>query len=101
MPVIVESWSLYNLILVAHLVLYIGAPIWLFKQGWPILGGVVMVGSTILPIAGQTWFTDSESPAFGLLIMVELPFALIVLLVGTGISLARWIGEWRHAKGSR
>jgi hypothetical protein len=100
-PVIIESWPLYNLTLVAHLVMYMAAPVWLFKRGWPITGGVVMAVSTILPIAGQTWFTDSESPAFGLLIMVELPFALLVVLVGIAISIARWVGEWRVAEGSR
>jgi hypothetical protein len=101
MPVIMESWPLYNLMLVDHLVLYMAAPIWLFKRGWSIIGGLVMVSSTILPIAGQTWFTDSDSPAFGLLIMLELPFAAIVLLVGIGISVARWVAKWRLSQGSR
>lgn len=98
MPVIGESWALYNLTLITHLILYIAAPLFLFKRGWPIAGGLVMVASTILPIGGQTWFTDSESPAFGLLLMVELPLALVVLLIGVAVTSSRVMKKWQLSK---
>lgn len=100
MPVIMESWTLYYLTLFVHMTLYIVAPVWLFRQGWPITGGLIMVASTILPIGGQTWFTDSESPAFGLLIIVELPLAVIVLLIGVLLTISRLVGMWRLEKRS-
>lgn len=101
MPVIVESWALYNLTLLVHLFLYLAAPTLLFKRGWPIVGGLVMVASTILPIGGQTWFTESDSPGFGLLLMVELPLAVLVLLIGVAISASRSLKEWRLPRMSR
>lgn len=101
MPVIVESWTLYNLTLLVHFVLYLAAPILLFKRGWPVAGGLVMVASTILPISGQTWFTDSDSPAFGFLLMVELPLAVLVLLTGLAMSASRFLKWWRLSRMPR
>lgn len=98
MPIILESWALYNLTLLVHFLLYVAAPIILFKRGWPIAGGLVMVASTVLPIGGQTWFTDSDFPGFGLLLMMELPLATLVLLTGSVVSASRLLRERRLSK---
>jgi len=95
MPVIMDSSALYYLTVLTHFGLYIIAPIWLFVRGWPIVGGVVMLASTILPIAGQIWFTNSEMPGFGLLLVVEFPLALMVLLIGVVVTLSRWFTRRR------
>ena len=89
------SWPLYYAMLYAHWVLFLVAPIALFRLGWFATGGLVMLIATLMPIAGQTWFTDSDAPGLGLLLMVELPIAALVLLAGIGMSVARLVRRWR------
>jgi hypothetical protein len=92
---IVENYALCDALLFLHSVLLIGGPIVLFRRGWPIAGGLVSLAATILPIAGQTWFTDSESPGLGLLFMVEVPCAFAILVAGVCLTTARLIRRLR------
>ena len=81
--------------MLSHLVIYILVPILLFQAGWPIAGGVAMIVASFMPLAAQVWFTDSEAPGLGLLLMLELPPACIVTLVGIGITITRLIKRLR------
>jgi hypothetical protein len=93
--VIVQSWPLYTTILWAHWVIYLGGPIVLFWAGWPILGGLVMLAATVMPVAGQIWFTDSEAPGLGFLMILEVPPAILVLLIGVGLSTTKLVRKLR------
>jgi hypothetical protein len=92
---ITESWAIYNIILLFHWVIYIFAPMLLFWAGWPIAGGLAMIIASFMPLLGQVWFTDSDAPGLGILLMLEFPPACIVTLVGIGISIARLIERLR------
>jgi hypothetical protein len=96
-PMIYDSASLYLLVLIAHFAVFVIVPVVLFRAGWPTLAGIVMVISTLLPIAGQTWLTDSEMPGAALLLMFEAPVALIVLVAGLAVSIRRW----RRGRGEK
>lgn len=98
MPVIADSWALYNITLLMHVLLYFGGPVLLFRSGWPVAGGVVMLASTILPLAAQTWFTDSDVPGFAFLLMVEVPLALLALIAGCILSIVRLVIQRRRMK---
>lgn len=93
---IVNSMALFYAIFLLHFFLLVGGPILLFRRGRFITGGVVALASTPLPILGQTWFTDSDSPALGALLMVEVPLAAIVLIVGITFSVTRLIRRRKH-----
>jgi hypothetical protein len=101
MPVVSENWTLFNLTVALHVLLYVGGPIALFILRRPIAGGGVMLASTLLPISAQTWFTHSDSPAFGLLFIIEAPLALFVLMVGIISSTSRWLKRPRGKTDSQ
>jgi hypothetical protein len=67
------------------------APILLFRAGWPIAGGLAMIVASLMPLAGQIWFTDSDAPGLGLLLMLEFPPGCIVTIVGIGMTITRLI----------
>lgn len=85
---IASSWPMYYAMLYGHWAMFIFAPVALFKAGWPVTGGLVMLLSTLMPIAGQVWFTDSDAPGLLLLLIIELPMAAMVLLAGTAMQLS-------------
>ena len=86
---IYESTNLYLLTLLGHFALFLMVPVILFRSGWPVLAGIVMMASTLLPIAGQTWFTDSEMPGLAFLLMFEAPISLLVFVAGVVVSITR------------
>ncbi len=94
---IFESYPLFYAVFLLHYVLLIGAPVLLFRSGWPVTGGLISLASTVLPIAGQTWFTDSDMPGCGLLLMVEAPLAFLVLLIGVGLSATKLVQRRRSS----
>ena len=77
--------------LYSHWAIFIVSPIVLFKVGWPITGGVVMLLSTLMPIVGQVWFTDSDAPGLVFLLMIEAPIAAFVLFVAIAMKVSRLI----------
>jgi hypothetical protein len=83
------SWPLYYTMLVGHFVLFFVAPIVLFRFRCPIIGGVIMLASTMMPIAGQALFTDSDSAGLAFLLLFEFPVACIVFVAGLIIGLRR------------
>ena len=91
MAAITESWTLFYVTLASHFLLFFGAPVVLFKLRWPVAGGLAMLLSTLLPIAGQTWFTDSDAPGLAFLLMLEFPLAVLILAVGICVSIHRWL----------
>ena len=96
------SWPLFYAMFFSHWVIFIAAPIVLFKVRWPIAGGTLMLLSTFMPITGQIWFTDSDSPGLGLLLMLELPIAAAVFLAGVVTTLTRFFRRrWTERNPSR
>ncbi len=95
---IYESTTLYLLTLLAHFALFLIVPVILFRNGWPVFAGIVMMASTLLPLAGQTWFTDSEMPGLAFLLMFEAPIALLVFVAGVAVSITRH--RSRQVRGS-
>jgi len=94
---VIQSQALLIAVFLLHLLIYIGAPLLLFILRRPILGGLLMLLSLPLPILGQVWFSDSDSPAFGVLLILELPIAILVLMAGIIVSATRWIRRRRTA----
>ncbi len=90
------SWPLYYTMLIGHWVLFFLAPILLFKARHPIIGGAVMLASTMMPIAGQDLFTDSDSPGLAFLLFFEFPVACVVFIVGLMIGLPRLWAAYRR-----
>jgi hypothetical protein len=88
---------MFDAMIIAHSVIFIFAPILLFRAGWPLSGGVIMALSTLMPIAGQVWFTDSDSPGLGFLLLMELPIAGLVLLAGLVIRVTTLM-SWIHRR---
>ena len=86
---IIESRALYEAMLYGHWIVFVLGPVILFKCGHPIAGGVVMLLATMMPLAGQAWFTDSDAYGLAFLLFLEAPIALLVLLVGLAIGLPR------------
>ena len=95
---IVMNQPLFWAMLFAHWAIFIFAPIVLFRAGWPVSGGVIMLLSTLMPIAGQVWFTDSDAPGLGLLLMVEVLIAGFVLLAGITMSVTAIVRGRRSAR---
>jgi hypothetical protein len=77
---IADSPPLFLATFFLHFLLFVGAPMVLFRRGWPISGALISLASTLLPIGCQTWFTDSDSPGLSFLLMLELPIALLILV---------------------
>lgn len=90
-----SSWPMYYAMLYGHWVIFIFAPVALFKAGWPVTGGLVMLLSTLMPIAGQVWFTDSDAPGLVFLLILELPMAAMVLLAGIAMQLTALLNRRR------
>ena len=86
---IYESTNLYLLVLLAHFALFLIVPVILFRKGRPVLASIVMMASTLLPIAGQACFTDSDMPGSGFLLLVEAPIALLVFIAGVAVSITQ------------
>jgi hypothetical protein len=76
-----------------HFVLYIAGPIWAFSRGRYVLAGLAMLLASLMPIAGQVWFTDSDSPALGLLLLFEAPLAFVAIALGLAFHISRWLGR--------
>lgn len=85
---IVASWPLFYAMLYSHWVILVFAPILLFRAGWYVTGGIIMLLSTLMPLAGQVWFTDSDAPGLAFLLMIEAPAAILVLLAGIAMKFA-------------
>jgi hypothetical protein len=77
--------------LISHWVVFLCAPIVLFRAGWPITGGIVMLTSTLMPIIGQILFTDSDAPGLLFLLMMEVPIAGFALVVAFAMKLSRYL----------
>jgi hypothetical protein len=92
------SWPLYYAMLYAHWVLFAFAPIVLFRAGWHVTGGVIMLLSTLMPIAGQVWFTDSDAPGLAFLLMIEAPIAGLVLQVGIAMKVTAVVNGRRSPR---
>ena len=92
------SWPMYYAMLYAHWAIFIVAPIALFRAGWPVTGGLIMLLSTLMPIAGQVWFTDSDAPGFAFLLMMEVPIAALVLVAGIGMKVSAFMGRQRSPR---
>ena len=90
------SWPMYYAMLYAHWAIFIVAPIALFRAGWPVTGGLIMLLSTLMPIAGQVWFTNSDAPGLVFLLMMEVPIAAVVLVVGIAMKVTALISRRRN-----
>ena len=90
------SWPMYYAMLYAHWAIFIVAPIAMFRAGWPVTGGLIMLLSTLMPIAGQVWFTDSDAPGLAFLLMMEVPIAALVLVAGIAVKVTALIGRRRN-----
>ena len=95
---IAVSWPIFYAILYAHWAIFIVAPIALFRAGWPVSGGLFMLLSTLMPIAGQVWFTDSDAPGLAFLLMIELPIAALVLLAAIAMQVTALLNRRRNPR---
>ena len=95
---IAVSWPMYYAMLYAHWVIFIFAPIALFRAGWPVTGGLIMALSTLMPIAGQVWFTDSDAPGLVFLLMMEVPIAALALLAGIAMKVTPLVDRRRNPR---
>ena len=92
---IAVSWPIFYAILYAHWAIFIVAPIALFRAGWPVSGGLIMLLSTLMPIAGQVWFTNSDAPGLVFLLMIEVTVGMLVLLAGVAVKVVAFVREQR------
>ena len=93
----VASWPLFYAMLCLHWVIFVFAPILLFRAGWHVMGGVIMLLSTLMPLAGQVWFTDSDAPGLAFLLMIEAPAGMLVLLAGVAVKVAAFVRGQRKS----
>mgnify|MGYP000747650313 CR=1 FL=1 len=84
---IIESWPLFQAMFWSHWLFYVGGPIVLFRSGHPVAGGIVMLIASIMPLAGQAWFTNSDAVGLGFLLMLEFPIAALVFAIGAIVAL--------------
>ena len=63
--------------------LYLLAGIAFLRRRWPIRAGLAMALVSFFPLLWQAWFTDSEAPGFAFLLMLMLPPALLVMVIGS------------------
>ena len=91
----VASWPLFYAMLCLHWVIFVFAPILLFRAGWHVMGGVIKLLSTLMPLAGQVWFTNSDAPGLVFLLMIEVPVGMLVLLAGVAVKVVAFVREQR------
>lgn len=62
--------------------IYLIGGIWLLAKGRPVRAGLVMTLASLIPLTWQLNFTDSDAKGFALLLLLMLPPALGVIVVG-------------------
>jgi hypothetical protein len=75
--------------MLSSLVGYVLAAIVLLRHGWFMRAGLAMALVSFVPLLWQVAFTDSDAKGFGFLLMLMLPPALLLVLVGCLIAAIR------------
>jgi hypothetical protein len=75
--------------MLATLVGYVIAAIVFLRHGWLIRAGLAMMLVSLVPLLWQAIFTDSDAKGYGFLLMLMLPPALLLVLLGCLIAAIR------------
>ncbi|MDQ3520085.1 MAG: hypothetical protein M3466_16995 [Gemmatimonadota bacterium] len=74
--------------------IYLIGGIWLLIKGRPIRAGLVMTLASLIPLAWQLNFTESDAKGFGLLLLLMLPPASGIILAGLVWRTYRTLERW-------
>lgn len=83
----------YATLLVAWIVFYIAAPIWLGIRGWWLASGLVQLIGALLPGIWQGIFWPDEAGNFILVMMMLVLIPICVIVTGLAMNLYR-AGCW-------
>ena len=86
-----------ELVVLISIVLYLTLPVALLIRGWIIRGGLVMAFAALIPLLWQGFFTDSDAPGFGVLLILTAPLPIIIIAVGLIAGMYR-VGKWAFAQ---
>jgi len=86
--------------MIGSLVAYLIVAATFLRYGWVVRAGLATGAVSLLPLFWQFTFTDSDAPGFVFLLMLTLPPALILIVVGSIICAFRWAIRFQQAHQS-
>jgi len=82
------------IVLIATVVAYFLVGTLLAMRGMLIRAGLAMLAISWLPLIWQVRFTDSDSNASGVLLVVMAPIPVIIIALGIISALVRLVRKW-------